>query len=286
MKKLIAGFATIAAFIIVYSVGTAHAQNKLLKRTTYKTDSVKSGAGGTLSIIGSPKGSISIEGWQKRDVDISAEITVEAENEADLAQLAAVVGFMTDPGMNHTRIVSVGPHDRKYLKTVSKKFPKRLLEMPYRIDYKIMVPAFSDLEIDGGTGDLIIKNVEGTMRINYLESNADLELIGGTVTAAFGKGIVDITVPVSSWRGRTLDVQLISGEMNVNLLENLNAEIDAKILKTGSISNQFENWEKRDRTAFTDKLINAKAGGGGSRLTFSLGAGTMNLRRISPPAKP
>jgi hypothetical protein len=70
------------------------AQTKpLIKRTTYKTDTIEFGAGGTISIIGAPDGSIEIEGWQKPEVEISAEIIIEAETEADLALLAGVNGF-------------------------------------------------------------------------------------------------------------------------------------------------------------------------------------------------
>ncbi len=259
------------------------AQGKLLKRTTYKTDTVKFGAGGTVSIIGAPNGSIEVEGWQKNEIEISAEIEVQAANEADLAQLAQVVGFILDTGNVHTRIISVGTNDKKHLKSIAKKFPKHLLEMPFRIDYKIKVPVYCDLEIDGGKGDLNLSQIEGTMRVKFLETNAKLNLIGGMMMASFGAGNVDIIMPNSTWRGRNVDVQLVSGTMNVLMSPNLNAELDAKVLRSGQIENSLKMLKTRDRTEFTDKIILAEAGGGGASLSFTVGDGTLKLGAINKP---
>jgi hypothetical protein len=270
-------------FLIFGLSAICFGQKDLLKRTTYKTDKVEFGAGGTLSIIGAPNGSIDVEGWNKSEIGISAEIVVQAENETDLALLASVVGFMTDTGYAHTQIISVGPNDKKYLKTVAKKFPKHLLSLPYRIDFKIMVPAFCDLEIDGGNGDITLSKVEGTMRIKALETNAKLDLVGGTMVANFGKGNVDVTIPKSSWRGRNIDIQLAFGTMNVNLPKNLNAELDAQVLRTGSIENELKDLKKRARAEFTDKMISAKSGGGGANLSFTVGDGTLKLKESETP---
>jgi hypothetical protein len=254
------------------------AQTKpLLKRTTYKTENIDFGAGGTLSVVGAPNGSITIEGWQKNEVEISADIEVQAETETDLALLAQVSTFVLDESFGHITIQSVGAHDKKYLKSVAKKFPKNLLAMPFRIDYKIKVPSYCDLEINGGHSDLNLSNVEGTMRINVLETSAKLNLIGGTIIATFGSGTIDVAIPTRGWRGRSADIQLASGTMNVSLPPNLSAEIDAKILRNGQIENSYKTLKPRDRTKFTTKLIAAKAGNGGVGLSFTVGDGTLKL---------
>ncbi len=271
-----------AAIIFSFNL-ISNAQGKLLKRTTYKTDTIEFGVGGTVSIIGARNGSIEIEGWQKNEIEISAEIEVQGANESDLAQMAAVVGFVTDIGFAHTRIISLGTNDKKYLKKTAKKFPKHLLEMPFQINYKIKVPIYCDLEIDGGIGDLNVSKIEGTMRIKFLETNARLDLIGGMVSAAFGKGNVDVTIPHRSWRGRNIDIQLVSGTMNVQMAQNMNAEIDAKVLRSGQIENSLKDLKKRDRTEFTEKIILAKAGSGGTPLNFVIGDGILKLSAINQP---
>ncbi|MEO6333396.1 MAG: hypothetical protein ABIO91_00290, partial [Pyrinomonadaceae bacterium] len=166
-----------------------------------------------------------------------------------------------------------------YIKKLGKKFPKQLLGLPFRIDYVIKVPQYCDLQIDGGRGDLYITGVEGMFKLNYLETNAKLDLKGGAVLAVFGKGSVDLTVPSVSWRGRFADVALASGDMNIRLPNGINAELDATILRTGKIENGYLGLKPRVRKAeFTDKSIVAKSGvGAGTSLKFTVGDGTLKL---------
>ena len=277
MKKICV-YLCLSAVTVFLFLAPCFAQTKpLIKRTSYKTKTVEFGVAGTVSIIGAPQGSITVEGWGKNAVEITAEVEMKAETEADLTELAKVNGFAIDDDLNHIRITSVGTHDKNYLKRVAKKFPKRLLGLPFKIDYVIRVPAYSDINIDGGSGDLNLSNVEGTMRINFLESNAKLNLIGGTIFATIGKGDVTVVVPNRSWRGRSVDVQLASGTMIVQLPLNLNANIDGEILRYGRIENALTVLKPRERAKFTEKSIQAKAGNGGAALNFMVGDGTLKL---------
>jgi len=274
-RKLSGLFLFMVVFLSLIVVSFAQT-NPLFKRTTYKTETVEFGVGGTVSIIGAPVGSIVVEGWQKNAVEISAEVEMQAATEAELAELARVNGFAIDDSFGHIRITSVGTHDKNYMKRLVKKFPKNLLGSPVKIDYVIKVPAHTDLQIDGGKGDLTLSNVEGTTRINFLESNAKLDLIGGSVVATFGTGAVEVIIPNRTWRGQNADIQLASGTMNIQLPFNLNANLDARVLRAGQIENALTNLKPRDHTKFTGKSILANAGGG-AFLTFTVGDGTLKL---------
>lgn len=277
-------FVTFGLFLIVFSA-TCFAQNfNLSKRTVYKNEKLDFGVGGTISIIGAPEGSIEIEGWQKNEVEITAEIQLQAANEADLARLAEVNNFVLEESMGHLRITSVGTHDKQYMKRAAKNFPKTLLGLPFRIDFKIKVPAFCDLEIDGGKGDFVLSKVDGTMKINFLNSNAKLNLVGGMLNATFGEGTVDVSIPTRSWRGRFTDVQLAKGDMSIVLPVSLNAEINASILSSGKIENSYNYLKPRERkSVFTEKSIVAKAGAGGVTLNFSVGSGTLKIAEVKKP---
>lgn len=261
---------------------TAFSQgNSQFKRTTTKSDRFDFGVGGTVAITGAPVGSIRVEGWKNREVEVIAEIHVEGNSEEDLAKLGAVTTFVTEEALGRTGIISVGTYNKKYMKSVAKKFPKHLLTMPTRIDYIIKVPQYTDLQIDGGVGDLAVEGVEGTFRINYLETNAKLSLIGGSVLGTFGKGSVELEIPRTSWRGRFAEVSLATGDMFVKLPNGINAELDATILRNGKIENGYEGLKPRVRKGeFTDKLIEAKSGIGGIPLKFTVGDGTLTLGRV------
>ena len=277
MKKISVHLCLSAVLIFLFLPACFAQTKSLIKRTNYKTETVEFGVGGTVSIVGAPAGAITIEGWNKNAVEITAEIEMQAETESDLAELAKVNGFVIDDDFGHLRITSIGTHDKDYMKRVAKKFPKNLLAMPFKIDYVIRVPLYSDINVDGGRGDLNLSNVEGTMRINYLESNARLNLIGGAVFATIGQGDVAVVIPNRSWRGRSADVQVALGMMTVQLPINLSANVDAQVLRGGQIENALTNLKPRDRTKFTEKSMKAKAGNGGAPLSFTIGEGTLKL---------
>ncbi len=250
----------------------------MLKRTITKTDSFEFGAGGTVSITGAPNGSILVVGSNKNEIEIKAEIELQAANEADLTTLAGVTGFFTEESNLRTGIVSFGTHNKLGDKKMWKKFPKKLVGLPLRIDYVISVPRYCDLEIDGGKGDLSIAGVEGSMRINFLETNAKIEVITGATTATITNGTVDVALGVNGWRGRSANIQVGSGILNVRLPANVSAEIDATILRTGKIENTIPDLKPRDRKIqFTERSIIARKGAGGVSLKFTVGDGTLRL---------
>lgn len=268
----------IALVILLLTSSLIASGQTLLKRTSYKNETIDFGAGGTVTIIGAPFGSISIEGWNKNEIEVSAEIEMQAATEADLAQLAEVNGFVMDESFNHLRIMSVGVHDKNYMKKTAKKFPRHLLGMPFKIDYQLKVPRYCDLNIDGGVGQFSLAGVDGNLRINFVNSNAKMILEGGAVQAVFGSGAVDVMIPTRNWRGRFADIQLSRGTLNVYLPLNLNAQVEANVLRTGQIENSFSELKPRDRkTQFTEKSVIARAGNGGIPLNFTVGDGILKI---------
>ncbi|HUF03656.1 MAG TPA: hypothetical protein VMM38_05705 [Aridibacter sp.] len=283
MREISARSFAVALILMVVALSAFTQTPGKLKRTTYKTETIESGVGSTVSIIGSPVGSIRVEGWSKNEVDISAEIEVSAANEVDLAELAKVTGFLIDEGLTKISIETVGPHDKKYLKRAAKNFPKRLRYSPFRIDYTIKVPHYTDLVINGGKGDLSITAVEGSMRIEFLESNANFAVSGGSIQATIGVGSATVNVLKPSWRGRFADIQVSSGRIDVRMPKDMNANLFARVLRTGTIENTFENIKPMRRTTFTDSSMDAIAGSGGARLTFTVGDGTLAISHHSEP---
>lgn len=257
---------------------------KLVKRTTTKTDRFDFGSGGTIVITGAPTGSIKIVGSQKNEVEVTAEIEVQAASEAEVAKLAEVTGFASDETAIRASVMSVGSHNKFGLKKLPKNFAKNLLGLPFTINYTVTVPRYSDLEIEGGKGDLSITGVEGSMQINFIECKAYLEIVGGSTAVTVGTGSIDVALGVRGWRGRSANIQIATGDLSVHLPSNMSAEIDAVILKNGSIKNSLLDLKPRDRKVpFTEKSILAKAGVGGSPLKFTVGSGTLTIDRLVQP---
>src|SRR5437016_3938375 len=112
-------FLTTVALLIGASSFASPQKNKavpppagpLLTRTVSRHEVRRFGYGGTVTVVGAPRGSISVEGWSRNEVEISGEIELQAENEPDLARLAAVNLFALDEDVNHLSILTTGTHD-------------------------------------------------------------------------------------------------------------------------------------------------------------------------------
>lgn len=271
------------SLIVLATVQLANAQVQPVKRTLTKTDRFDFSSGGTVTVTGAPNGSIRIVGSPKNEIEIVATVEIEASNEAEIAKLAEVTGFVTSESVIRVAIGSIGSHNKFGLKKLPKDFPKGLLTLPFRIDYVITVPRYTDLEVDGGKGDLSITGVEGSMRINYLDTKGYIEVIGGNTVVTAGTGSLDMAFGIRGWRGRSANVSLGSGDLSVRLPVNMSAELDVNVLRTGAIQNSITDLKPRDRKiAFTDRSIAAKAGVGGAPLKFTVGDGSIKLARLEP----
>ena len=253
----------------------------LLTRTITRHESRRFFYAGTVTVTGAPSGSVTIEGWQRNEVEVSAEIELHAATEADLSRLATLNNFVIDEDANHLRVITTGTHDRAFLKRAAKDFPKSLIGQPWKIDYHIKVPALTDLEINAGIGPTKLAGVEGTIRLNAVQTDATLSLTGGLVSVIVQSGTVDVTIPALSWHGLGADVKLASGNLNIGLMPGFSGDINATVLRTGEVKNAYPNLEPRERNSITPQSLRARAGNGGGALTFTVGEGTIQINQVS-----
>jgi hypothetical protein len=252
---------------------------QLLTRSTRRRESCRFSYGGTVTLIGAPRGAVTVEGWNRNEVEVTAEIELKGESEADLDQLAKVNNFVFDEDLNHVSILTIGTHDRAYMKKSAKNFPKKLLNLPWKIDYRLRVPANTDLEISAGHGPLKLSGVEGAMRLSATESETALTLTGGMVSATITAGNMLFSIPVRSWRGGGADIRLAAGVLNVELPAGFSGDIDADILRTGKIVNTYEGLMNREKPGITERTVRARAGAGGAFFKFTVGDGMVNIKR-------
>ncbi len=251
-----------------------------LKRTTTKTDSIPFGAGSTVSITGAPLGAIKVNVVPGNNVQISAEIEVQAANEADLAGAAVLTTFVTQESAGSLAIVSVGRDTRRKFSDAEKKLIKRLAGSPYRIDYTIGVPRYSNVEISSGSGDVTLEGDEGDHRINAINGKVNITIKGGSLAATVAKGELHINVPPSGRRGLNVDASVASGDLSITVPQNLSSDIDASVLRSGKIFNEIPSLKPRDRKLpFSEKLIQGRAGVGGPSIKLTVGDGSLWLQR-------
>ena len=252
----------------------------LIKRTITRHETARLLYGGTVTLTAAPAGSITIEGWQRNEVDVVAAIELQAPTAADLDQLAAVNTFVVDQDVNHIRIMTTGTHDRVFMKRIAKNFPKGLIGLPWKIDYQIKMPALTDLVVDAGDGPIKLSGVEGALRLNALKSDADLSLTGGDASVLVQSGSINLTIPARGWHGLGAEFKLASGNVNLALMPGFNGDINADILRLGQITNTLSDLKPVEGSSVSPQSIRARAGSGGATLNFTVGDGTMVIRAL------
>ena len=254
---------------------------QLLTRRETRRETRRFHYGGTVTLIAAPRGSVTVEGWQRNEVELTADIELKGPTDADLDQLATVNNFIFDEDMNHLSILTTGTHDRVYMKRTAKNFPKRLLNMPWKIDYRLRVPVNTDLEVNAGHGEVKLSGVEGALRVSATESDTALTLTGGTLSTTVTAGSITFSIPARSWRGSGADIRIASGTINVDLQPGFSGDIDAEILRTGKIVSTYEGLASREKPGITERTVRARAGAGGAYFKFTVGDGTVNIRKAT-----
>jgi hypothetical protein len=260
-------------------------QTPKLVRTTMRHEHHRFAYGGTLTLVGAPDGSVTVEAWPASEVDISAEIQLRGDSEADLDLLGLVNTFVLDEDANHLRILTTGTHDKAFMRSVAKKFPRTLLGLPWKIDYRIRVPISTDLEINAGRGPISIAGVEGSILLSAAESETKLNLSGGTFIGTVATGKVNLTVPSKSWRGVGADIRVAIGEVTVELPPGFSGDLDAEILRTGQIVDSYGGLAPRETFGLTPQRMKARAGAGGASIRLTVGDGTINIKKQSADSK-
>jgi hypothetical protein len=143
------------------------------------------------------------------------------------------------------------------------------------------VPELTDIEIDAGIGPLKISGVEGAMRVNALQSDAQFSLTGGYFSGIIQRGAVSVTVPARSWHGLGMTLQLAGGTLDVLLASGFSGDIDATVLRLGEIKNSYSGLDPREGNAANPRLLEGRAGSGGAKLSFTVGDGTLTIRSLS-----
>ena len=196
LKVFVFSFILLLFVSPVFSQKTTAPEIQLLTRTSTRRETRRFSYGGTVSLIAAPRGSVTVEGWTRNEVELTAYIELKGPTEADLDQLAKVNNFAFDEDLNHLSVLTTGTHDRAYMKRAAKNFPKKLLNLPWKIDYRLRVPINTDLEVNAGHGTVKLSGVEGAVRLSATESDTSITLTGGTLSTTVAAGSITFTPPV------------------------------------------------------------------------------------------
>ena len=91
----------------------------------------------------------------------------------------------------------------------------------------------------------------------------------------------NVTIPVRSWHGLGATLQLAGGTLDVALAPGFSGDIDANVLRLGEIKNSYPGLAPREDGGITARLMQARSGAGGARISFTVGDGIIEIKPSS-----
>lgn len=211
-------------------------------------------------VLEQPVGDIHIEGWDNTSIEISTD---DEDDDYEVEVTGAQITLRNRPRKVHfgngfetalRELDNIGVDVERVARRVEKRVERgmrRLRDFKVELDigrwshshdFKIKVPHNCDLMLRTSTGDLFVKDVNGTLFVQTTSGDVFLERILGALIASSASGDIHVTdlkgkVGARSASGdiritqadlQELGVQTASGDINVSLLRVPDREFDVR----------------------------------------------------------
>jgi len=221
-------------------------------------------AGGYLSLE-NVNGDVTIEGWKKNEVSISAVKTGKGK---DLDRIKVSVEVDKYEGKDWIHI------ETEYLE--SRGGFLSFLKNAGSIDYAIKAPSDAILEdvelvngnlkVTGITGYLSLGTVNGSITATGMASSAWVETVNGNLDLSFDK----------MGKGQTVDLESVNGAIVLRMPAKANAQVDAQTLNR-NISSEFGLAVEKGQ--WVGRSMEGLVGSGGARITIETVNGSIDIKK-------
>ncbi len=223
-------------------------------------------AGGYLSLE-NINGDVTIEGWKKNEVSISA---VKRGKSKDLDRIKIEVDVDKYEGKDWIHI------ETEYLESEGGLLSFLKSTGGGIVDYTIKAPAdaiLEDIELVNGnlkvagiTGYLSLGTVNGSITATGMAGNAWVETVNGNLDLSFDK----------MGEGQSVDLDSVNGAIMLRIPAKASAHVEAETLN-GNISNEFGLTV--DRGEWVGRSMEGVLGSGGARITIETVNGSIDIKK-------
>jgi DUF4097 and DUF4098 domain-containing protein YvlB len=220
-----------------------------------KTHSLQAGGYFSLENI---NGDVTIEGWKKNEVTISA---VKKGESKDLDRITISIYVDKYEGKEWIHV------ETKYAAFRSKSGS---------VDFTIKVPSDAILEdielvngnlkVTGVTGYLSLGTVNGSITASGMTGNAWVETVNGNLDLSFDK----------MSKGQTVDLESVNGAILLRIPAKANAQVGAETLN-GNISSEFGL--AIEKGEWIGRSMEGLVGSGGARITIETINGNIDIKK-------
>lgn len=231
MKKRYLAALVLAVLLVLPSAGEAYR----LKETWQQSFEVEEG---TEFILSNVNGFIHIEGWDKNEIDVSAEIKVKAPSRREAEKIFGKIDFEVERRGKRLFIKADLPRVRKTKLFVFEGGEQASIA----IYYTVRVPRSTDIELGTVNGDIEARDITGVFDMHATNGDLVLESMSGEGTAHTTNGSVECEI-VSFPENGDLSLKSVNGRLVLRLPEDAGGRLDAKTIN-GKIDLEIRLREK------------------------------------------
>lgn len=214
-------------------------------------------SGGYLSLE-NVNGHVTIEGWEKNEVSISA---VKTGNPKDLDRLEISVEVDKHKGKDWIHI------ETEYgLFTLNSGSVDYTIKVPTDAILEDIELVNGDLNVTGVTGYLSLGTVNGSVTASGMSGSAWVETVNGNLDLTFDK----------MEKGQTVDLESVNGFILLRIPAKSNAQVDAETLN-GSVSSEFGL--AIEKGEWIGRSMEGLVGSGGARITLETVNGSIDVKK-------
>jgi hypothetical protein len=202
---------------------------------------------GSLDIDGGMNGGVSVEGWERSDVEVRARVWANARTIERAEEIANAV----EVRMVRGRLSADGPETGR--------------REGWGVSWEVRAPRATDLDIETHNGGVAVADVSGRIRFRALNGGVHLTEVGGDVSGRTTNGGLHIELAGTRWSGEGLDVETTNGGITLRVPEDFSAR-----LETGTVNGGID----------IDFPVTVQ-GRVGRRLTTTLGDGGPTVRAVT-----
>jgi DUF4097 and DUF4098 domain-containing protein YvlB len=209
-----------------------------------------------VTVDGRMNGGITVEGWDKDEMEIRAKVKVWDRDEDDAREVAGEIEIET----GHNKIQAKGPHQGRH--------------RGWSVSYELKVPRKTDLDLETLNGGIRIYSVEGEILAEATNGGLKLEDVAGDVRGRTTNGGLNVRLEGRTWKGEGLEVSTTNGGVKLYIPENYSAELETGTVN-GSIDIDFPVMVQGK----INKKIRATLGDGGPKIRVTTTNGGVRIKR-------
>lgn len=250
-----------------------------------KTQRNRFAYGRSIKVTLPPVGSLVVMGTSKLEVSVEARVHVEGASPAELDELARRIGFTFGQGATSFELISVGPQIKlsgKEKKKAMEGLSSALQKLPYRIDYILRVPEYTDLDVSMFDGDLVMSNLYGGIVFRAQKGNIKLTGMAGTVVGAVGVGSLLVELTSLSWRGSGIKIELGTGDIALSVPKGYSADVTFAASEPLDIRFPLNRGDDVPEDAPVGNQLRARFGVGGAEMILGTRRGKLKVVQYPP----